>query len=122
MPRRSRAEPRGRPDAPVGADEDFEPFRRVMIEAHRRYPLRILAYCILSNRWHFVVWPRAEGRRPGHGLCPLVGAHARDALEGGTPDVNGRRGTGSLCCSRTGLILTRCAERAPGRRRACASG
>ena len=43
-------------------DEDFEAFRRVMVQAHRRHPLRILAYCILSNHWHFVVWPKADGR------------------------------------------------------------
>jgi putative transposase len=43
-------------------DEDFEAFRRVMVEAYRRHPLRILAYCILSNHWHFVVWPRADGQ------------------------------------------------------------
>jgi putative transposase len=43
-------------------DEDFEAFRRVMVQAHRRHPLRILAYCILSNHWHFVVWPKADGQ------------------------------------------------------------
>ncbi len=43
-------------------DEDFEAFRRVMVEAYRRHPLRILAYCILSNHWHFVVWPKADGQ------------------------------------------------------------
>jgi putative transposase len=40
---------------------DFEAIRRVMVEAHRQHPLRILAYCVLSNHWHFVVWPRADG-------------------------------------------------------------
>jgi putative transposase len=44
------------------SDEDFEAFRRVMVEAHRRHLLRILAYCILSNHWHFVVWPKADGQ------------------------------------------------------------
>src|SRR4051812_31834767 len=43
-------------------DDDFEAFRRVMVEAHRRHPLRILAYCVLSNHWHFVVWPKADGQ------------------------------------------------------------
>lgn len=28
---------------------------------HARHPLRILAYCVLSNHWHFLVWPRADG-------------------------------------------------------------
>jgi putative transposase len=33
-----------------------------MVEAHRRHHLRTLAYCILSNHWHFVVWPIADGQ------------------------------------------------------------
>ena len=44
------------------SDEDFEAFRRVMVEAYRRHPLRILAYCVLSNHWHFVVWPKTDGQ------------------------------------------------------------
>ena len=43
-------------------DDDFEAFRRVMIEAHQRHPLRILADCVLSNHWHFVVWPKTDGQ------------------------------------------------------------
>jgi putative transposase len=45
-----------------GQEPDFEAFQRVMVEAHRRHPIRILAYCILSNHWHFVVWPEADGQ------------------------------------------------------------
>ena len=41
---------------------DFEAFERVMVEAHQREPIRILAYCILSNHWHFVVWPERDGQ------------------------------------------------------------
>ena len=45
-----------------GKDTDFEAFQRVMIEAHRRHPIRILSYCVLSNHWHFAVWPDADGQ------------------------------------------------------------
>ena len=45
-----------------GQDADFEAFQRVMVEAHRRHPIRILTYCVLSNHWHFVVWPEADGQ------------------------------------------------------------
>ena len=41
---------------------DFEAFQRVIIEAHTRHPIRILSYCVLSNHWHFVVWPEADGQ------------------------------------------------------------
>src|SRR5208337_4710219 len=45
-----------------GKDADFEAFQRVMIEAHQRHPIRILSYCVLSNHWHFAVWPEADGQ------------------------------------------------------------
>jgi putative transposase len=37
---------------------DYEAFERVLAEAHERVPLRILAYTIMPNHWHMVVWPR----------------------------------------------------------------
>ncbi len=40
---------------------DFEAFERIMVEAHERQPLRILAWCQMRTHWHFVVWPREEG-------------------------------------------------------------
>ena len=40
---------------------DYEAFERVLCEAHDRYPMRILAYCLMPNHWHFVLWPRKEG-------------------------------------------------------------
>jgi putative transposase len=43
-------------------EPDFEAFERVMAEAHQRQPIRILSYCVLSNHWHFVVWPEEEGQ------------------------------------------------------------
>ena len=39
-------------------DEDYAAFDRVLEEAHEREPLRVLAYCVLSNHWHRVVWPK----------------------------------------------------------------
>jgi len=41
-------------------EADFAAFQRVMIEAHQLHPIRILAYCILSNHWHFAVWPERD--------------------------------------------------------------
>ena len=45
-----------------GNDLDHEAFQRVMIEARERHPLRILSYCVMSNHWHFVVWPEEDGQ------------------------------------------------------------
>jgi putative transposase len=40
---------------------DYEAFERIMIEAHALHPTRILAWCLMRNHWHFVLWPREEG-------------------------------------------------------------
>src|SRR5271157_2356705 len=45
-----------------GKNADFEAFQRVMIEPHQRHPIRILSYCVMSNHWHFVVWPETDGQ------------------------------------------------------------
>jgi putative transposase len=70
MPRRPRAAPGGLVyhvlNRAVGRmamlrnDPDFDAFQRVMLEAHQRHPLRILGYCLMSNHWHFVVWPEKD--------------------------------------------------------------
>jgi putative transposase len=41
-------------------EADHEAFERIMIESHARQPLRILAWCLMRNHWHFVVWPRGD--------------------------------------------------------------
>ncbi len=38
---------------------DFAAFERVLEETQERYPTRILAYCLVPNHWHFVLWPPA---------------------------------------------------------------
>lgn len=41
--------------------EDYAAFLKVMTEACARHPIRLLAYCLMPNHFHFVVWPREEG-------------------------------------------------------------
>ncbi len=41
--------------------EDYEAFERILAEAVRRAEMRLLAYCVMPNHWHLVVWPRADG-------------------------------------------------------------
>lgn len=42
-------------------DADYEAFERVLQEAVQRTHTRLLAYCVLRNHWHLVVWPREDG-------------------------------------------------------------
>ncbi len=41
--------------------EDYEAFERILAEGVERYDMRLLAYCLMSNHWHLVVWPKADG-------------------------------------------------------------
>jgi putative transposase len=71
MPRRARVTPGGLvyhvlnrtvAGLPLFRKEaDFEAFEHIMIEAHERHPTRIVAWCLMRNHWHFVLWPRQEG-------------------------------------------------------------
>lgn len=42
-------------------DEDYRAFERVLREVQERVAMRILAYCLMPNHWHLVVWPRRDG-------------------------------------------------------------
>ena len=42
-------------------DEDLDAFVRVMGEATIRVPMRVVAYCLMTNHFHLVLWPRADG-------------------------------------------------------------
>ena len=41
-------------------DGDYEAFLRVLDEARAKHPVRILAYCLMPNHWHLVLWPRDQ--------------------------------------------------------------
>jgi putative transposase len=32
-----------------------------MISAMYRTPIQLLAYCLMPNHWHMVLWPRKDG-------------------------------------------------------------
>jgi putative transposase len=41
--------------------EDYAAFERILEEAVQRVKMRLLAYCVMPNHWHLVVWPRKDG-------------------------------------------------------------
>ncbi len=41
--------------------EDYAAFERVLEEAVERTKTRLLAYCVMPNHWHLVLWPQADG-------------------------------------------------------------
>jgi putative transposase len=40
---------------------DYAAFLQVLEEAVERTQMRLLAYCVMPNHWHLVVWPREDG-------------------------------------------------------------
>jgi len=41
--------------------EDYEAFEQVLQQAVDRTGMRLLAYCVMPNHWHLVLWPRKDG-------------------------------------------------------------
>jgi len=39
------------------SEADYEAFLRVLVETCKCVPMRALAYVIMPNHWHFVLWP-----------------------------------------------------------------
>ena len=42
-------------------EKDYDAFEGILDEAVRRVKMRLLAYCVMPNHWHLVVWPREDG-------------------------------------------------------------
>ena len=58
-------------------DADYEAFVNLFDEAHERScPMRILAFCLMPNHFHVVLWPHADGDVSRW----MQWTHARDAI------------------------------------------
>src|SRR5579862_8116786 len=40
---------------------DYLAFERVLLQAHERIGTPLLAYCIMPNHWHLLLWPKRDG-------------------------------------------------------------
>lgn len=40
---------------------DYQAYLRVVEEAREQVAMRLLAYCLMPNHWHLVLWPRNDG-------------------------------------------------------------
>jgi len=98
-------------------DAEFEAFERIMVEAHQRHPLPILAYSFLPDRWHFVVWPKKDGQMTDF-FRWLAHTHAMRRKRSRRKPANGRLYQGrykSFLIQRDENLLTvlRFVERSP---------
>jgi putative transposase len=40
--------------------DDYHMFRRVLHDARARFAMRILAYAVMPNHWHLILWPNQD--------------------------------------------------------------
>ena len=40
---------------------DFMAFEQILAEGSQRFGMRVCGYCLMSNHWHLVLWPRGNG-------------------------------------------------------------
>jgi putative transposase len=57
-------------------DSDYAAFEKVLAETLRIRPMRICAYCLMPNHWHFVLWPEKDGDLPAF-MQQLTNTHAK---------------------------------------------
>lgn len=46
------------------SEEDYAMFETILMEAKKKFPMRILAYCIMPNHWHLVLYPGVHQNLP----------------------------------------------------------
>ena len=74
---------------------DYQQFEEVLAEAGARAGMRILAYCLMPNHWHLVLWPEHDGTLRRFMTWPGLTHHRWHA----------RRGSGGKRCQ--GIFLRR---------------
>jgi putative transposase len=42
------------------SQEEYQCFLGILVEGLRRFPVRLLAYVLMPNHWHLVVWPNTD--------------------------------------------------------------
>jgi putative transposase len=89
MPRGRRLHPDGVPQhivnrgnrkSPIFLDTaDYRGFLAAMTDAAERTVVRVVAFCLLPNHWHLVLWPY-QGREISTHMQVLMNSHLRDLL------------------------------------------
>lgn len=58
------------------SEGDYELFLAVLREARTKVGMRVLAYCVMPNHFHLVVWPKSDGQLPDF-MHWLEGTHSK---------------------------------------------
>ena len=57
-------------------EADYDAFVRLLGEVREAVPVRLLAWCLMPNHWHLVLWPRQDGQLSRF-MLRLCTAHVR---------------------------------------------
>ncbi len=57
-------------------ERDYGAFEELLAETMEKIPIRLLAYCLLPNHWHLVLWPHGDGDL-GRFMQRLTTTHVR---------------------------------------------
>ena len=102
----------------VDAD-DYRAFIRVLAEAKQRVDIRLLAFSVMPNHWHLIVWPNLDQQlsRFMHWLTLTHTQrwHATHATTGTGPHYQGRYKAIPIQCNQHFLTVARYVERNPVR-------
>jgi putative transposase len=64
-------------------DRDYLAFERVLAETQERVRMRILAWCVMPNHWHLLLWPQEDGDLSSYmRLLTLIHTQRRHAHRG----------------------------------------
>jgi putative transposase len=74
--------------------DGYDDFLRIMIDTMGRIPMRLLAYTLMPNHWHLVLWPDRDDALPSF-MKWLSGTHAQSWRR-----KNGSSGRGAVYQSR----------------------
>src|SRR5579871_3786700 len=61
-------------------DRDYQAFEEMIEKTLETCPMRICAYCLMPNHWHFVLWPE-RGRQLARFMQKLAVTHVRNWQE-----------------------------------------
>jgi putative transposase len=100
---------------------DYQQFEEVLREARARSGVRLLAYCVMPNHWHLVLWPERDGDLPRFmtwlGLTHTQRWHARRGTVGSGHLYQGRYKAFLVQMDEHLLTVCRYVERNPLRAR-----
>jgi len=100
-------------------DGDYTAFEKALRQAHERTGTRLLAYCVMPNHWHLVLWPREDGELSQYirwlSVTHTQRWHAHHHSAGTGPLYQGRFKSFPIQDDRHFLIACRYVERNPVR-------